>query len=48
MMKINPCIVTEKIHGANFSIYLLKEPDKIIIRYASRQKFLNTNDTFFN
>lgn len=43
------CIVTEKIHGANFSIYILNNgTSQPKIQYASRKKILKVNDPFFN
>lgn len=43
------CRVTEKIHGANFSIYILNNgTSQLKIQYSSRKKLLDVNDIFFN
>ena len=47
-------IATEKIHGANFSIYVSEKEGEgegereMVIRYGKRNSFLDKNEAFFN
>ena len=42
-------VITEKVHGANFSIYILVDSNyNIAVNYASRSGFITPNDSFFN
>ena len=42
------CVATEKLHGANFSVYLFKDKGTIQIRFASRNQFIGIENQFFN
>lgn len=42
------CVATEKLHGANFSVYLYKEDGVVKIRFASRNQFIGIENQFFN
>lgn len=41
-------IKTEKIHGANFSVYVGRDKDGVSIRYASRNNYLCRDSNFSN
>lgn len=41
-------IVTEKVHGANFSFWLSEENNEVIIRCAKRSGWIEDSEKFFN
>ena len=41
-------VITEKVHGANFSIYILVDSNNnVMINYARRSGFITPHDSFF-